>query len=152
VRICRHAPHPGRRRKCGQPRKIYKLRVVRLSILGSAVAGVLALGSASASAASHASIAFVQSATGGTVQHGRLTLRGVGGDVAWFTNGRGNQSDETSFARLRRALFSPPEVLHDPPELDRLSAGHHFLLEVRHRCLESPVPTPSVTITPGMII
>jgi hypothetical protein len=67
---------------------------------------VLAFGSASASAQRPTSLAFVQSATGGSVQDGRLTLRGVGRSVSWVTNGFDRWSGKTSFAAMRRVLFS----------------------------------------------
>ena len=84
----------------------YYVCIVCLSMLVTAAVGVLAFGSASASAARPTSLAFAQSATGGTVRHGRLTLRGVGRDVSWFTNGSDHWSGKTSFAAMRQVLFS----------------------------------------------
>lgn len=77
-----------------------------LAILATAAIGVLAFGSASASAQRPTSLAFVQSSTGGSVQDGRLTLRGVGRSVSWVTNGFDRWSGKTSLAAMRRVLFS----------------------------------------------
>jgi hypothetical protein len=49
---------------------------------------------------------FVQTATRGTFDEGRLTLRGVTRDVAWFTDRPARDSGVVSFAAFRRGLFS----------------------------------------------
>jgi hypothetical protein len=74
-------------------------------MLATAAIGVLAFGSASASARP-STLAFVQSATGGSVQDGRMTLRGVARKVSWVADGSGIRSGTTSFAEMRRVLFS----------------------------------------------
>jgi hypothetical protein len=100
-------------------RRVRRRAALAGSILGAAVIGVLAIGSPSALAAPPTSLVFVQSATAGTAHHGRLTLRGVGRNVAWFTNGSNKGSGERSFAVMKRALFSRGQ----PAPLATLAVG-----------------------------
>jgi hypothetical protein len=66
----------------------------------------LGLGSGTAFAAPNDAAMFVQTATRGTFDHGRLTLRGVTRHVAWFTDRPARDSGVVSFAAFRRGLFS----------------------------------------------
>ena len=66
----------------------------------------LGLGSGTAFAAPKDAAMFVQTATRGTFDEGRLTLRGVTRDVAWFTDRPARDSGVVSFAAFRRGLFS----------------------------------------------
>lgn len=67
---------------------------------------VLGLGTATAFAAPNDAALFVQTATRGTFDDGRLTLRGVTRHVAWFTDRPARDSGVVSFAAFRRSLFS----------------------------------------------
>jgi hypothetical protein len=86
---------------------------LRARLLAAAAAPTLAaavvalgLGSTTAFAAPNDAALFVQTATRGTFDDGRLTLRGVTRHVAWFTDRPARDSGVVSFAAFRRGLFS----------------------------------------------
>jgi hypothetical protein len=87
------------------PATLLKGFSLRLAALTAAALGMLAVSPATASAVPRGATMFVHSAKSGELHGGRLTLRGVGRDVTWVSNG--GKSGVVSVARLHRRLFSP---------------------------------------------
>jgi hypothetical protein len=84
----------------------------RVAGLAAAAAGLLVALPATAPAASGGASMFVHTARSGEVEQGRLTLRGVGRQLTWVTNG--GRTGAISVRRLHRRLFPPAAtgVLH----------------------------------------
>lgn len=75
----------------------------RLAGLVAVAAGLLVISPASVPAASGGASMFVHSAKSGEVERGRLTLRGVGRQLTWVTNG--GRTGAVSVRRVHRRLF-----------------------------------------------
>jgi len=82
------------------------MRSSRFLVLLAAALAALPVGSAAGAAGPRGDALFVQAADGGTFHHGRLTLRGVSHQVAWFTDRPARDSGTVSFKVFRRSLFS----------------------------------------------
>lgn len=75
-----------------------------ISVLATAAVSLtIAVGAGAAEP--QGSALFVQTADGGSFQHGRLTLRGVGHSLAWFSDRPERESGTVSFPDFRQSLF-----------------------------------------------